>query len=229
MNFSNKKVQEIKDEIRAECGCQIGCNRCRPKFQFIEQLAAAQIPCVYWMLPYKDFTGPKNIKKATQNYAKNIDEYYRSGTSICYAGTPGTGKTFSASAILKVALSKKYSIFYTTLSDMAANLTDNQVKDEYNSSMMKADFLCIDEVDSRHYSDTETSENFFGRLFEKIVRYRIQNKLPIIIATNNSKIEEAFSGQFKKIVESIASASTIIVPALGPDYRLRAGRPNGKV
>lgn len=220
----DRKRDDAKLKIILICGCQKGCGKCVGKRNFIDRMADANIPCVYWDLPYANFSGAQTIKKITKDYAKNIEQRYKDGACICYAGTLGTGKTFSACSILKVALMKGYGVYYTTLTDMSFYLTDFEYRDKFYHRATRTDILCIDEVDARHRADSETSGDFFGRTFERIIRYRIQNKLPIIIATNNAKIEEAFSGQFKKVIESLAAANTIIVPALGPDYRLKVGR-----
>lgn len=221
----DKKKEEYKNEVMKECGCQIGCSSCAVRRRYIDMLSDSNIPCIYWNLKYSEFSGAITIKTATQNYAKSIRKNYANGLCIAYAGTPGTGKTFSACTILKTALATGYSAYYTTLTDMAHYLTDFSYRDKFYHKISRVDVLCIDEVDSRHFAESDASSGFFGRFFERIIRYRIQNKLPIIISTNNAKLEDAFSGQFKKIVESLASANTIIVPSLGLDYRLKVGRP----
>jgi DNA replication protein DnaC len=221
MSVIEKKKALAKAEISRRCGCNAGCVKCSGMRAFVDTMADANIPEIYWMLSYKNFSGAEHIKKSTEQYIEKIDDSYRIGDSICYAGSPGTGKTMSACTILKSALSKGYTAYYTSLSDVASYLADNTYKTSFYHKLINVDFLCIDEVDSRHFADTETSENFFGRSFERVVRYRVQNRLPIIFATNHGSLNEAFSGQFKKIIESIGSQTVRTIMSVGLDHRLK--------
>jgi len=187
-------------------------------------MAEANIPCAYWELSYKNFEGAPNIKAAVETYAKELDENFLSGKCIAFAGTMGTGKTFSLCALMKLIIAKGHSTYYTSMPDMMMYLTDTVHKRAFYQIMASVDFLCIDEVDSRHFASSDLSESFAGRTFERIIRHRIQNRLPILMATNEVKLENAFTGEFKKVVESLASINTVVVPALGKDYRISSKR-----
>jgi len=221
MYVVDKKRKQIKKKLIDECECASGCPKCALQVSFVDKLADANIPAAYWFRKLKDFYGPPNLKQAAQRYCKDISVMFDEGASICFTGNLGTGKTYSSCAILKTALMKGFDVYYTTLSDLVFYLSDYELKKEFFSKITRADFLCVDEVDSRHFSDSEQSESFFGRTFERVLRYRMQNGLPLILATNNANLEEAFGGQFKKVVESLSHNSTQVVPALGPDFRLR--------
>lgn len=222
MSIIEKKKDLAKKEISKQCGCTDGCSSCSATRSFIDSLADANIPEAYWMLSYKTFSGSEHIKKSTEDYVSCLPDNYRRGTSICFAGSPGTGKTMSACTIIKAALKSKYTGYYTTLSDIASYLADNLYKSQFYHKLINVDFLCIDEVDSRHFADTESSENFFARSFERVFRYRVQNRLPIIFATNHISLNEAFTGQFKKIFESIGSQSVKTIVSVGADHRLKS-------
>jgi len=166
----------------------------------------------------KDFKGPENIKQATVDYIKSLDDQYNSGHGLCFTGNFGIGKTTAACAILKSALMAGWEAYYTTLTDVISYMSDFTYKRDFYHLVTRTDFLCIDEVDSRHFSDSEEAHKMFGSNFERIVRYRNQNKLPIIVASNDSKITEVFTGQYKRAVDSLLSSATV-VPSLGKDYR----------
>lgn len=199
-----------------------GCNSCTKKSQMIESLAEANIPVVYWFLKMKDFQGPKNVQEKTIEYITTLEEKYMSGRGLCFVGNYGTGKTTAACAILKNALIHGYTAYYTTLNDLISSLTDPAFKNEFYWLVTRADFLCIDEVDSRHFSDSDEAHAMFGSNFERIIRYRTQNNLPIIIASNNASINEVFTGQWRRVVDSLLNNSEV-VPALGKDYRKKDG------
>lgn len=166
----------------------------------------------------KDFSGPKNVKDQTIKYITSIDEMYMTGKGLCFVGNYGTGKSSASCAVLKGALIKGYTAYYTTLNDLISYLTNYETKTEFYDVVSRSDFLCIDEVDSRHFSDSEDAHAMFGSNFERVVRYRAQNNLPLIIASNNASIEEVFTGQWRRVVDSLLSSSEVI-PSLGKDYR----------
>lgn len=216
----DRKRANAKDEISVVCGCNVGCSKCAPKRSFIDLLCDSNMPEAYWAMSYKNFSGAQNIRETTEKYIVGIKENYNKGLSMCYCGTPGSGKTMSLCTILKATLASGYSAYYTTLADLVFYITDHTYKSSYYQQLISADFLCLDEMDPRYF-DTEQSENFFGRNLERVFRYRVQNRLPMLFATNQKSLEDVFSGQFKKIFESVAAQSVVNIPALGPDYRIK--------
>lgn len=212
-------------EITKTCGCctETGCFKCSPKIFLVDKMADALIPEGYWLLPYNNFLGSKIIKGETLSYIGNLDKNFQEGKGLCYAGSPGTGKTMSATTVLKAALNHGYSAHYTTLSDIAFYLSDNAYKMSVYHTLIGADFLCIDEVDSRHFADSEASESFFGRTLERVFRYRVQNRLPMILATNNTSLTDVFAGQFSKILTSISLPAIKTIICVGKDFRELSG------
>jgi len=186
--------------------------------RIIDKLAEANIPVAYWYIKMKDFNGPENIKEATLNYIKNIDENYNSGQGLCFTGNYGIGKTVSSCMIMKNALIRGYESYYTTLLDLISYLADFSTKRDFYHLVTRVDFLCIDEVDSRHFSDSEDAQRMFGSSFERVIRYRNQNKLPTVIVSNNTSIMEVFVGQHKRAIDSLLS-SVKMISAIGKDYR----------
>lgn len=224
MYIPDKKRQIIIGQITTKCGCGTGCDKCFNNINIANKLADSNIPVAYWFKGMDKFEGAKNVQETTSQYIKDIDSNFVSGKNICYSGTLGTGKTYSACCILKNAIIKGYDVYYTTLADLVAYSVDFEFKSVFVYKTNKVDFLCIDEVDARHLGESNQSIDFYGRILEKLLRYRIQNNLPMIIATNNSGLDDVFSGQFKKIFESLAKKSINVVPALGKDYRLGKGK-----
>lgn len=222
MFISEKKRSLIKEDIVSKCDHITGkvCDKCVKKQMFVDLMADSNIPVKYWFLKFKDFSGSPIIKEATQLYMENIKDNFINGQSLCFVGTYGTGKTYSISSIMKKALMSGFSAYYTSLTDIVTYSMDYQFKNLFAMKTTQCDFLAIDEVDSRHMSDSEEAQRLFGSAFEKIIRYRTQNALPTLIATNNSSLEEVFSGQHKRVVESLGS-SLRVVAALGKDFRMQ--------
>ena len=222
MFASDKKRALIKEEIAAACGhtSTITCDKCIKKLMFIDLMADANIPSKYWFLKFADFKGAPNIKTTVEKYVENLNSNFLQGQSLCFVGTYGTGKTYSIAYLLKMAMINNFTAYYTSLTDVVNYSLDFSWRDIYFNKVMKSDFLAIDEVDSRHISSSEEAQKLFGSSFEKIIRYRTQNALPTLIATNNSSLDEVFTGQYKRVVESLSSSMTVVA-ALGKDIRLQ--------
>lgn len=219
MKANEKKVGLVKDAVIKACGCAAGCPKCAKELQFVAKMSDACIPLLYWDLRMSDFRGAPQIKKATEKYIEELSSNFAAGTNVCFSGTLGTGKTYSMTNILKAALTKNYSCLYITLSEMVSLLTGPSTRHTSFETMAGVDFLAVDEVDSRHIAQSDAAQDFYGAAFERVLRSRIQNRLPILMATNNASLDEAFSRQFQKTIESL-SANCIVVAALGKDFRM---------
>lgn len=222
MYIPEKKRTLLKEQVVEKCQHTPGrvCETCTKKMMFIDLMADSNIPVKYWFLKFKDFAGSPLVKEATQAYLDNLKDNFINGQSLCYVGTYGTGKTYSICSILKHALMSNFSSYYTSLTDIVTYSMDYNLKNEFAYKTMRSDFLAIDEVDSRHMSDSEEAQRLFGSTFEKIIRYRNQNALPTLIATNNASLDEVFSGQHKRVVESLGS-NLKVVAAIGKDFRVQ--------
>ena len=223
MKVVDNKRQRAKDKVRAACTkCkseQKICPQCTRREQLIDAMADSNIPVGYWFLPMSKFEGPPNVKKVVELYKSEIGTNYDSGKGLCFTGQYGTGKTYSISSILKHALINGYSAYYTTLLDLGHYMSDFKYSDSFYHTATRCDFLALDEIDSRHFSDSDDAQRFFGSNLERVVRYRTQNKLPILIATNNSNLKEVFVGQYSRVLDSLIAQSLKVVPALGKDFR----------
>jgi len=166
----------------------------------INRYAESNIPIEYWS---KIELNNLQLKAAIAIYAHDMKKAYIDGKSICLAGNHGTGKTTAITSILKIAAHKGYSCLYTTLTDIVSALTQNEDKLNCKRELTMVDFLAIDEIDNRFFSQSELSSDLFGKSFELIIRARIQNKLPIIMATNSPNIKENFQSYFKESLGSL--------------------------
>ena len=190
-----------------------------PQHRYIDQLAEANIPITYWELPMSKFQGSEEIKNATLQYANNIKENYADGKGLVFAGNYGIGKTYAMCSLLKATIRAGYTAYYTSITDMGIYIYSKTSKEEYMQKCMKSDFLVFDEVDSRHIPTSDDGAAFFGTSVEKIVRERVQNKLPTFFATNNSGLSAVFTGQYERAIVSLLSPCSTTITAIGKDYR----------
>lgn len=191
---------------------------CEVKIEAITRYYEANIPVDYWFLSMSQFKGDKTLLKRYDYYHKNIDKLYSDGLRICLAGRHGVGKTMTAASIIKSSVEKGYSSFYVTLTDIINMTTNNaQLRNATREGLLKVDFLVIDEFDSR-FIGTDNAADLFGRTIEPTLRHRIQNKLPVIICTNDHDLTSSFNGPLKDSIGSLMKMVKFI-PVLGSDFR----------
>jgi len=212
-----KKKELVKQKIVEEHGCQPICVECVKKMRSIDDMAVANIPAGYWRLGMKDFHEAAKIKDLAKEYIENIKENYYKGKSICFVGTPGTGKTMSGIFILRAALKAQFSAYYLTASDMFNEIIGS--KTDIRAHLKNVDFLMIDELDSRFFYSENTRELFSG-IYENIFRYRTHNNLPTIICSNETdSIMNVFSGACIQNIESLNKQYLVTYPIIGVDFR----------
>jgi DNA replication protein DnaC len=220
-NIPHKKLEDKISQIeKSEDSHQVKA----VKLTAIHRYAETNIPFEYWNLKMeKDFHGNQRLLDVYNQVTEDVKESYVKGSSFCFAGTHGVGKTFVSASILKKAVNKGFSGLYTTLSDIVSALTqaDNEEKFLARRELCMVDFLVIDEFDPR-FMATENAADLYARTLETVFRTRSQNKLPTIMCTNSPNVVESFSGSLKASVGSLVSGYLKIVPVIGEDFRKRA-------
>jgi len=213
-----EKKEFIKRKLKDEHKCSGACTRCTKQARLIDLMADSNIPVGYWLLSMKNFEGPPLLREIVEKYTSDIEKTYMSGRSVCFAGSQGTGKTMSSTCILKSALKRGFSSYYTTASDVLNSMT-NINKIESQKILRGADFLVIDELDSRFFVSNNVKELFSG-IYESIFRYRSHNTLPTILCTNEIEgISNVFYGAAVQSIESLNSQYLTIYPIAGLDFR----------
>jgi DNA replication protein DnaC len=215
-NIPNKKLQDQIQLIQ-----QSNDDKKNIKLIAINRYAESNIPIEYWNLKMeKDFFGDQRLLQKYQSYTMDLKSSYLSGSSICFAGNNGTGKTMTSCCILKKACEKGFSALYTTLSDIVNVLTQSSSEEKFLSrrELNMVDFLVIDEFDPRFMS-SDNAIDLYARTLETIFRTRSQNKLPTIMCTNSPNIIECFNGQLKISLDSLIKGYLKMFPVFGEDAR----------
>ena len=221
-NIPQRKLQEILSNIEKSED-----DKSKPiKLIAINRYAESNIPIEYWNLKMeKDFYGDPRLLAKYQEYTSNLKEAYTAGSSICFAGGHGLGKTFAIASILKKASQKNFSCLYTTLSDIVSVFTSGSMEDKFLSKreLVLVDFLAIDEFDSR-FIPSENAADLYARSLENVFRTRSQNKLPTLMCTNSPNVIESFNGSLKVSVESLMKGYLKVFPVFGEDFRKKRGQ-----
>lgn len=194
------------------------CERCNISVIAYNRYYRSNIPCEYWDLSMKDFSGPETLKKVYIDITTNLFKAYNDGINLLLAGNNGLGKSTVVCNILKKACQKNYYVLYSTLSDIISALIDAPHSEAFSArkELMYVDFLVVDEFDNKYVS--EGAADLFGRTIEHIFRTRLQNKLPTLFCSNSPNPIEMFNGSIKKSIQSLMY-KTKLIPITGPDFR----------
>jgi DNA replication protein DnaC len=198
-----------------------GCRHCSSAVMKINGWANSGIPVIYWDYTMETFNGDIALKNVIEKQVKEIELLYNNGSILVFGGKYGVGKTWAGTELLKTALVNKYTAQYTSMSDLVNTMLSKDIeKYSFHQKLLYSDFVFIDEVDARFIPSNENGMNMFGTMMENIIRTRLQNKLPIIMATNNSDINEVFDGTFGQVFNSLFSSKSVIsIPVGGIDLR----------
>ena len=197
------------------------CTKCGYTNVAYNRYAEANIPIEYWNLKMeKDFKGNDALMNRYNEITSDLKQNYLNGTSLCFSGLHGVGKTMTVTCMLKKACQKGYTCLYTTLSDIVNVLTQGAGEDKFlaRRELVMVDFLVIDEFDSR-FMPTDNAADLYARTLETIFRTRTQNSLPTFLCTNSPNIVEAFSGAMKVSIDSLLKGRVKEIQVFGEDFR----------
>jgi DNA replication protein DnaC len=217
-----KKLNFLRENIKKDCtSCKgEGCFECKKKTSRLMKYASAGIPIDYWLLPFKKFEGDANFGRAITARIKDIDKMYSTGESLGFVGNLGTGKTYAACCLLKMAIVKGYDAKYVNMADVVNGLisktSDNS---QYLDELMNVDFLVIDEFDKRWVFPSEKVEQLFGQTLEHILRSRFQNQMPTILCSNTENIDDVLSDDFSRAFSSLRHRYMKVFIVAGRDFR----------
>lgn len=213
----DKKRELIKQRVLSEHGAGPKTTKIH---RLIDKMAESNIPVGYWFLTMDKFEGSPKLGEVVEQYVGDLQKNYMTGNSICFAGNQGTGKTMSSICILKAALKRGFSVYYTTASDMLNDLSDRNTS-AVRHTLRHTDFLVIDELDSRFFTSDSVKELFSGK-YENVFRYRAHNQLPTIVCTNETDdVLNVFSGPGVQSISSLNNQYLTVYPVVGKDFRKR--------
>jgi len=219
-NIPNQKIQDYLDNINKSTDTDQAKSL---KVIVANRYAESNIPIEYWSLKMdKDFYGDPRLLEKYNNYVSDLKSAYMSGTSLCFAGNHGLGKTMTMACILKKTCQKGYTALYTTLSDVVVALTQSDDKYNAKKELLMVDFLVIDEFDNR-FMPSDNAADLYARTLESVFRTRSQNKLPTLMATNSPNVVESFNGPLKQSISSLMSGYIKTFAVFGNDFRKRVG------
>lgn len=218
-----RKIEAEKARIVANCAKCGGasCAVCQRYCSYIEEMAEAGIPVDYWFRDIAQWHGDAEFGTWLKSYIGGLQAVYAEGKVLCLMGHRGVGKTMAACGILKKALLLGYSAHYVSLVDAVDTLVSEDAH-EYRRTLKMADFLVVDEVDQRFFGSVN-SRALYGNQFEGILRTRTQNRLPMVMCTNASNLDEIFAGEFQESFKSLRAQFFMERTVRGSDARKSEG------
>ncbi|CAB4196522.1 DnaC DNA replication protein [uncultured Caudovirales phage] len=207
-------IESSTDDLQAKTTKLIAINR----------YAESNIPIEYWSLKMeRDFKGDPRLLVKYNEYISDLKSSYLNGTSICFAGPHGVGKSFCVTSILKKACQKGFSTLYSDLSSIVNVLTMASSEDKFlaRRELTLVDFLVIDEFDSR-FMPSDNAADLYARSLESVFRTRSQNKLPTLMCTNSPNVVESFNGPLKSSIDSLMKGYLKMFVVTGDDFRKKA-------
>jgi hypothetical protein len=219
-----RKIEAEKTRIIANCAkCDgVGCAVCQRYCSFIDSMAEACVPADYWFRDMGQWHGDPELGEwLKSSYLTKLGDVYADGKVLCLIGARGVGKTMAACNILKKAILSGYSAHYVSLVDAIDNLVSVDAH-EYRRMLKMVDFLVVDEVDQRFFG-TVNSRALYGNQFEGILRTRTQNRLPMVMCSNASDLDEIFADEFQESFRSLRAQFFVEKVLTGKDARKRGG------
>jgi len=204
----------LDDWIKNELKCPV-CSK-EKEIELFKKISG--IPLRFQNCSFENFSKTKE-KEIVLDYVKNFPDRQKSGTSLVFCGTTGTGKTHLSSALCFYLIENyQTSVLYTKAFDVL-----REVKETYNKSSKKTfsdvqskhaqiDLLIIDEVGVQFGTETEKQI-----LFE-IINERYENLRPTILVTNLSLTNlKEFAGD--RVIDRMKDNGGKIVVFSGESFR----------
>lgn len=198
-------------EVMVEC-------QCLANEKFREAMVKANIYVAYHEHLFLNLPVPPHSDEQTKMREaiagilfNNLRKWVEVGKGIyLYGGDRGTGKTTHLLILLKEALRIGYSVYNIHWMDFLGLMIRD--RDEWNV-LKNVDVLMIDEIGK----DGARAETVFPKAgFDYIIRYRVSNRKPILMASNLEPRE--FSDNYGSGADSLLRSLTVL-PVHGFDWR----------
>lgn len=155
-----------------------------------------------------------------------ICKYIEVGENVIFIGDSGTGKTHLAIGLAKKALTREYSVYFTTVSDMLYNLHIAKADNSYHKKikqLISYDLLVLDELGFKQLPK-HSADDFFT-----VISKRYENK-STIITTNKDFTDwnEIFADELlsRAIIDRVMHHA-YIMNIKGKSYRMNKSKNGG--
>lgn len=184
-------------------------------------LYRANIGQDYWECTFQNYAGPDNAKKAAVKYLQKLHEMKDDGVGMLLTGPNGPGKTTIAMVVMKYLVRARWDVYCTSLGEIIERIQagwkskdpDTDPSRDFVDRCRNADFLFIDDVGKEHRGQS----GFVQTVFDNLIRFRVQHRLPIFLTTNLTKSE--LEGTYGESVMSLLEGKLLPITVIGDDHR----------
>lgn len=198
----------------------------KPKGLTETQLIAAGIGQDYWECDFDKYDGPMEAMLVAVKYLRSLDQVKSEGVGLLFGGPPGPGKTTLALIMAKYLIRSRWNVYCTSLGEIVEAIKKGWEEGEESNDLLhscrSADFLFIDDLGKEHRGAT----GFVQTVFDNLIRFRIQHRLPTFITTNLTKAE--IERTYGDSVISLLEGKLFPVVVNGKDYRRTELKQNVK-
>lgn len=209
---SNKR-EYVNNGITYKCNCE-------EQILLQKHFFAANIGSLYHIISYEDLFDEDRLDDLQEfivEYVNNFDDNLYYGRGITFWGPLGTGKSFAACIVLKELIKRGYDGYFIMFDDLLNLQQRGWDEGDYNDLFYEirgTQVLVIDELIAKPNSTKATE--YLAETLERIIRFRVSNRLPTIITTNLTPEKER---EVYPRVSSLLSTSQVRYTLEGEDER----------
>jgi DNA replication protein DnaC len=157
----------------------------------------------------------KNLD-VVRGYATNIQEHRQAGRNLILIGGRGTGKDHLATAVMRHAIVKGFSVAFTRGTTLAkAMISASKGEEGPDEKCMTADFLCISDIEPKQKE--EASATVMAGFLE-LIDERYRRRLPTIVTSNAKQRSEMITAIGDRAIDRLLH-DAIVVRNLWNSYR----------
>lgn len=178
----------------------------------------------------EDFRNDMDALKAVKKYLKDSKKAAKDGLGLYLWGSNGTGKSHLMNCAFKELISENSKVRVYSMDEIVDKFTSSWYSDEDKKDLdyvlRNVEFLGIDEFGKNVDKDGKPVylPDLVKRVMESVIRFRVQMKKPIWIASNTDpkNVKQVFSED----IASLLREAVIPVCVRGEDFRKEISKKN---
>lgn len=190
IDYLKRKKHELIDKCPKCSGTNLKCS-CYAKYDIEVRKVRSNIPLAYRdaSLSYLRRRLRVDTSRALKDYIQHISNYKKIGKGLYLYGPSESAKTYCGCAILNKAIATGFSAFFISLTDCVDEIMKNS-NSFFIEILKSVSFLLIDDI-GYSYRPSKNAEAiaYIDSILDKIIRFRKNNLLPLIL-TSHKTVEE---------------------------------------